>query len=372
MVYQSIRLARAARLWAALLAMVPTIASVSPCFAQLEPLPRLPATVEYAPTPLDQGSPFLSQVAPPVPSGAPYPGSGDTSAESIWTPYGQGSVSHGPDSESTSSCEPCYDGIPTGFENSDGPWESHVMPKSLIWHSYLAGPWEPRFASVWSSERDEGWLWDVALGGRASLYRYGTGDSAQPSGWEIQVEGAAFPRLDPENSVDVMATDYRFGVPVAYGNGPYQMKIGFYHISSHLGDEYMISNPTVERINFGRNALAWGHSYYATPDLRLYLEVDWAWDCMYSEPWYYQFGFDWAPILRSGNQCAPFVAVNCQLREELNFSGHFVAQAGWAWRYGADRRMFRVGLQYYDGGNQQFEFYKNNEQKLGLGLWYDF
>lgn len=186
------------------------------------------------------------------------------------------------------------------------------------------------------------------------------------------MEGAAFPRLDPEEQVDVMATDYRFGAPLVYGNGPYQMKFGFYHISSHLGDEYMISNPTVERINFGRNALAWGHSYYVNPDLRLYLEVDWAWDCMYSEPWYYQFGFDYAPILRAGNQCAPFIAMNCQLREELDFSGQFVVQAGWAWRYGADRRMFRVGLQYYDGGNQQFEFFQDNEQKLGLGLWYDY
>lgn len=359
MVCNNNRLARTARRWgllAVLLAFDPTVA-----LAQVEPLPVVPPTVDYAPAPLDQGPPLLGPTAPSTPA---------PESDAVWTPYGPGTAS--PAESDGTTCEPCYECPPTGFEGCDDEWAFHLMPKSLIWHSYLAGPWEPRFASVWSHERTEGWLWDIALGGRVGIFRYGSQDCAQPNGWELQMEGAAFPQLDPEKSVDVNATDYRFGVPLVYGNGPYQMKFGFYHISSHLGDEYMISNPTVERINFGRNALAWGHSYYATPNLRLYGEIDWAWDCMFSEPLYFQFGFDWAPILRSGNQCAPFVAMNCQLREELNFSGQFVAQAGWAWRYGADRRMFRVGLQYYDGGNQQFEFFKNNEQKVGLGLWYDY
>lgn len=328
-------------------------------YAQLEALPAVPPDVNYAPTPLDQASPLISHVAPPAPPASDTP---------VWTPYGQGSAT--PSTEGDYA--PCYDCPPTGFEGCDDSYEFQLMPKSLIWHSYLAGPWEPRFASVWSHERSEGWVWDVALGGRVALCRWGTKDCSQPNGWEIQMEGAAFPRLDPEKSVDLIATDYRFGAPLVYGNGPYQMKFGFYHISSHLGDEYMEDHPGVERINFGRNALAWGHSYYATPNLRLYGEIDWAWDCMYSEPLYFQFGFDYAPILRSGSHCAPFIAMNCQLREELEFGGNFVAQAGWAWRYGADRRMFRVGLQYYDGGNQQFEFYNVSEQKLGLGLWYDY
>jgi hypothetical protein len=34
--------------------------------------------------------------------------------------------------------------------------------------------------------------------------------------------------------------------------------------------------------------------------------------------------------------------------------------------------MFRVGLQVYTGGSQQLSFYQNTEQKVGLGLWYDY
>jgi hypothetical protein len=342
MIFVLDRLACAARRWAGTLALLLATGYGGVCVAQLEALPSVPQAVDYAPTPMDQASPLVAQLTPPAPA---------ATAEPVWTPYGEGSVSSAPGNETT-MCEPCYDCPPTGFECCDDEHEFQLMPKSLIWHSYLAGPWEPRFASVWSHERTEGWVWDIALGGRVGICRWGSKDCAQPNGWEIQMEGAAFPRLDPESSVDLIATDYRFGAPLVYGNGRYQMKFGFYHVSSHLGDEYMVSHPGVERINFGRNALAWGHSYYVTPDLRLYGEIDWAWDC--------------------GSHCAPFVAMNCQLRQELDFGGNFVAQAGWAWRYGADRRMFRVGVQYYDGGNQQFEFYKTSEQKVGLGLWYDY
>jgi hypothetical protein len=366
-----------------LLALVAHNVLAGTTFAQLlEPLPSIaPHGVSAAPLYPNAVVPTqLTEPVPPppphLPGGAyapPQPPADGWNAGEVVTQSPYGVVTQSPPSIAESEVfEPCYETPPTGFEGCDDDWGFQLMPKSLIWHSYLAGPWEPRFASVWSNDRDRGWVWDVALGGRVGLCRWGSKDCAQPSGWEIQMEGAAFPRLDPNEQVDLEATDYRFGAPLVYGNGPYQMKFGFWHISSHLGDELMEREPTLERINFGRNAMAWGHSYYINPDLRLYGEIDWAWDSMYSETWNFQFGFDWAPILKAGNQCTPFVAMNVSLREELDYSGSFNAQAGWAWRHGADRRMFRVGIQYYDGGNQQFSFYQTNESKVGLGLWYDY
>ena len=47
---------------------------------------------------------------------------------------------------------------------------------------------------------------------------------------ELACEGAAFPRLDPEDELDLIATDYRFGVPLTYGIGRYQMKLAYLHI----------------------------------------------------------------------------------------------------------------------------------------------
>ena len=60
------------------------------------------------------------------------------------------------------------------------------------------------------------------------------------------------------------------------------------------------------------------------------------------------------------------------MRQELNFGGYFVAQAGWQWRGGAAMHTFRIGAQYLNGKSPQFEFFNKFEQYFSFGLWYDF
>lgn len=256
--------------------------------------------------------------------------------------------------------------------NADEPWTLQVLPAGLIYRSYLAGAKEPRFASQWVHEKDLGWIWDVALGGRVGLLRYGTEDALLPDGWQLDMEGAGLPRLDMQNSCDVMAADFRFGVPVTYGRGPFRMKFGYYHLSSHLGDEYMIKNPGAQRINYSRDALVWGNSYYVTANLRAYAEAAWAFQSDGgAEPWEFQFGVDYSPMRRNGLRGDPFVALNTHLREDVNFGGNVVVQTGWQWR-GETGQLFRLGMHFFAGKSDQFEFFNQHEKKLGLGLWYDY
>jgi hypothetical protein len=260
-----------------------------------------------------------------------------------------------------------------GADPNGEPWFWQLTPDGLIYRSYLAGMREARLAGVWEYDRKLGWMVDAAVGSRVGLVRYGTADSLRPEGWQLDFEAAAFPRLEPDRGRDLVAADFRYGVPLTYGFGPFQTKFAFYHLSSHLGDEFVLHHPDVERINYVRNALVWGVSYYVGKDFRAYAEADWAFITDGgAEPWHYQFGIEycpWEPIhsLRG----APFVAINTEMREELDFGGNFVVQAGWRWR-GASGHMARFGVQYFQGKSDQFEFYRLTEKKLGLGLWYDF
>jgi hypothetical protein len=79
-----------------------------------------------------------------------------------------------------------------------GLWAWQVMPQGLIYRSYLASVKESRFASVWSNDSQLGDIWDAALGGRLGLLRYGTQDAVFPEGWQVDLEGAAQSRLDPD------------------------------------------------------------------------------------------------------------------------------------------------------------------------------
>ncbi len=252
------------------------------------------------------------------------------------------------------------------------PWHWEVLPDGLIYKSYLAGVKESRFSIAWVHERSQGWIWDLAVGGRFGLLRYGTHGAARPEGWQADIEGAAFPRLDPKESRDLVAVDFRCGIPITYGRGPYQTKLGYYHLSSHLGDEFMLSHPGVRRINYSRDAIVWGHSFYWTDDLRLYGEAAWAF-CYDggSEPWELQFGIDYSPAIPTGCRPVPFFAVGGHLRQELAFGGNLVVQTGWQWR-GATGDLFRVGMHYFTGMSEQFEFFDQFEDKVGLGIWYDY
>lgn len=252
------------------------------------------------------------------------------------------------------------------------PWDWVLLPTSLIYRSYLAGAKESRMSAHIIHERDHYALWDATLGGRVGLLRYGNTDTINPQGFQIDVEGSAQVRLDIQNNVDVQAVDFRGGVPLTYGVGAHRFKFAYYHLSSHLGDEFLLDNPGYPRLNFARDVLVLGYSYYWTEKLRLYGETGWAFYSDVSMPWEFQFGLDWAPTRPTGFRGEPFFAINAHLREDINFGGNLTAQTGWAWVGNQSNHLMRMGLHYYNGASSQFSMYHEHEEQLGFGVWYDY
>jgi len=179
------------------------------------------------------------------------------------------------------------------------------------------------------------------------------------------------PRIWPDKlSAPLISTDFRVGLPLVYAQGKWQFKTGYYHISAHLGDEFMDLNPGVDRINYMRDSLMLAVGYYYTDNLRLFAETDWAIGADGgAQPWEFQFGADYSPAVRGG---APFAAVYGNLRQELDYGGFFVIQAGWQWRGGAAMKTFRLGVEYINGGSSQYEFFNQFEQQTGFGIWFDY
>lgn len=257
-------------------------------------------------------------------------------------------------------------------QHDQSDWSFQVLPEGLMYKSYLAGVKEPRFAAQWVKDREGRWLWDIALGGRVGIVRHGTSDALDPQGWQIDMEGAAFPRLDLHNKMDLVACDYRFGIPFTHALGRHHYKIGYYHISSHLGDEWMIRHPEIQRINYARDSMVAGYSFYWRPELRLYAETAYAVGTGEgTEPWEFQFGVEYSPAQPTGPRPVPFMAINGHLREEVDYGGNIVVESGWQWR-GQTGHLFRMGVQCNVGKSDQFEFYDQYESKVGFGIWYDY
>ncbi|MBX7073298.1 MAG: DUF1207 domain-containing protein [Pirellulales bacterium] len=260
-------------------------------------------------------------------------------------------------------------------DNYAPAWTWQVVPTGLIYRNYLAGPREPRLSAIynWQVSGGTNRFADFTLGGHAGLLRYGSADGPRPGGFQLDVEGAAFPRLDPRNEWDLRGADFRGGFPLTFGYGPWELKTGYYHISSHLGDEFLLKNPGYPRINYVRDEIALGVAYRVRPPLRLFAEADYAFHRDGgARPWIFQFGVDCSQLEPTGFRGSPFLAVHGYVRQEVNWGGSISAQAGWQWRGYGPGHLLRFGVNYFNGKTVQFSFLNDSEQLTGLGLWYDF
>lgn len=248
-----------------------------------------------------------------------------------------------------------------------------LMPDGLLYKSYLAGEKEPRFQSVWLYETGRGWVWETAIGGRFGLIRHGTRGAVNPEGWQIDVEGAAFPRIDPVLRSEMDSIDIRAGIIATWRRGPTAVKAGYYHISAHIGDEYLLRFPNFPRIEYVRDSLILGITHDITCDLTVYGEIAYAAGALGgAKPLEFQFGAQYSPAIANGLKGSPYAAVNGHLREDFNFGGSINVVAGWQWRGAESNRLFRAGFQYYNGKSLQYQFFDKNEELIGLGFWFDF
>ena len=273
----------------------------------------------------------------------------------------------------------CSVGYPSlVLEQNSAAWTWQLFPDGTMYPAYLASVNESRFASVWNKDDNLSWIWDITLGGQTPLLRYGTRNSGLPEGFQLDIEGSVHLRLDIERERDLDAADFRFGIPISYAVKNWQLKTGYYHLSSHLGDERILRlHDEMEfpygRTNYVREAWILGVAYRPNRDIRLYAEADFAfWLGEGTKPWHFQFGAEYSPIAPAGGWVGrPFAAVHFRLLQERNYDGNFCLQCGWQWR-GPRNQLLRIGLQYFTGISEQYEYlYVKRENKVGIGLWLD-
>lgn len=248
-----------------------------------------------------------------------------------------------------------------------------LLPDGLLWHSYLAGPQEPRISAMMFNKDNDGYFCDATLGGRVGFLRYGTPRANNPRGWQWDLEGAVITRMNLEQQQEVESMDYRFGTELTWSEGAWAMKAGYFHISSHVGDEYLLREPKFDRINYVTESLIWGASYKPSQPVRVYGEVAYAVHRSGgARPFQFQTGAEWTLPPRQVRRLAPFAAANLGFFEATDFHMQTTLQAGWYYQGPLSGRRLRFGLQYGDGPTSQFEFFKRSEEYLGVGIWYDY
>ena len=256
-------------------------------------------------------------------------------------------------------------------------WDVQFAPDRDLYRTYLADPRQSKSGSKvqYSLRRDSesnNVKIENVLGGHRPLV--GWTDAAHPDQeMQLQIEAAVFSRFDISEQWDMDAADYRFGFPFLFRSGDVILKVHPYHITSHLGDEY-ISREDAKRDSYHLNELAVGVSWPFNSPIRVYGELGIA---MYAGPetdsGRAQVGAEWIFEPLGKSRVAPFVALDLQTRNEIDWSWNATAMTGLMLmpKSGSGNGL-RGTLEYYRGNDAQTQFKGEREHYVALGFAADF
>ena len=260
---------------------------------------------------------------------------------------------------------------------SAGRWR--LFPRGHLYPRYLADPHAPTAAAEFQSvstvgiEQAGDARQHVKLGGIFPLARR---EPKRPGGrrWQVRLEGGLDAVFDRENRTDNIGWDGNYGLSLTSDReeGGWAYKVGTFHISAHVGDEW-IERTGRTLVGYRREELMAAVARVWGPGRRAYLEGGWAYDRLNEErqkPARVQAGFEHQGKRRFfGDSTGWYAAIDLSAWEERDWRLDVGAQLGLVTN--PHGRTWRIGLQYWDGRVPLGEFFAETEPYLALGLWTD-
>lgn len=226
---------------------------------------------------------------------------------------------------------------------------------------------------------------DVSFGDYFVIYRW-----MDVGPWhgqlEIDIEGCLWACFDPLHfSSPLMNADYYGGSSLSYAFGSWSFRLRGYHISSHIGDEFLINhkhdhnfkrkNPSAEYVDLFA-------SYYPTDEIRLYggLGVVVGCDESFRIGRFYaeagaelhmsQLGFTDVCDQVYGR---PFYGMHFhyQTKHEKHVNQTYVLGYEWGKLVGL-QRVFRAFIEYHDGYSVEGQFFRKNTNYFSMRISYGF
>jgi hypothetical protein len=248
--------------------------------------------------------------------------------------------------------------------------ETTWLPSDLLFPHPLADPRGPFTGSrvQVSLIEDRNTKLENAFGEEQSLVRVKGVEDA----FELVAEGGVFARFDVDENLDMDAADFRVGFPLVYRRGPLALKLHPWHITSHLGDEF-IEREGATRLSYGRNELAFGAAWHATSSLRLHAEGGWGFaiDAI-NDPWRVMGGAEVVDRLLGADAPDVYLAANATAWKETDWTPQLNLQAGVWLRSMSTPRGLRFGAEYFRGQSAQTQFFRTRDHYVSVGFWIHF
>ncbi len=188
------------------------------------------------------------------------------------------------------------------------------------------------------------------------------------------------PHPDIAGGTELVNTDFYVGLPFTYAVNKWSWRFRVYHISSHLGDEFMVNHPGFDRKNPSFEAFDAYMSYQAYGWWRLYvgpgviLHSDKSFPMKY---WYVEYGTEmrfWGTKMYYHRLYGTFFTgahFRTWQRLKADFDGTFVFGYEWSKLQGVGRKI-RLFAQYHKGFSLEGQFFRDRTQYGAILFSYGF
>lgn len=226
---------------------------------------------------------------------------------------------------------------------------------------------------------------NIALGDDFGIYRWI--DALWHGDIQIGIESGIWSvfNMDPGHpniagGTELVNTDFYVGVPITYARDKWSFRLRGYHISGHLGDEFLVNHPGFVRLNPSIEAIDFFTSYQASEAIRLYVGPG---VYVHSDP-----SFPWKPLyIEYGTEArfgghkfyyqkvygTFFLALHFRNLEQLkwNFDGTYRAGYEFSKLQGIGRKV-RFFIGYHHGYSLEGQFAKERTHYMEFDLNYGF
>jgi len=246
---------------------------------------------------------------------------------------------------------------------------NEILPNGALFQAPIADPRWPAFSAAYQYHNTNNYgrsIFGLSFGENLALYRRQNDSYA----WEFGLQAGLFGALDMGSSpTRLINSDYMVGINYTYQYRNWANFFSFYHLSSHVGDEFLISNSSINRINLSYESVNWITSFQLG-QFRPYIGLDYMVhkDPSYIKPFSVSAGIDYQGDETFIFKTARFIAgAHVHSWQENNYKTTLNLRGGVQFEnpvwYG---RTLKFLVDYSHGPSRQGQFYVHTQNYIGL------
>ncbi len=223
----------------------------------------------------------------------------------------------------------------------------------------------------------------VSLGSRLPIYRW----DVKKGELQFEIEGSVWALFAFKHASGwlgdastLLNADYYFAFPTTYVYKNFAIQFRPWHLSSHLGDEFIILYPEIARRNVSNEGIDIYASYYIIPQVRIYGGIG----CIYHsfkgakfDPFYMEYGVEIRPFgpirIARAFIFQPFVTAHMRNTQNNRFAinGNYAIGIELAARRGDYRPKMQLFFSFHHGPSLDGQFYHAKTSYYSLTLTFE-